>query len=82
MTAYVFFILLLIFMLGKVSLILEHKKPYYFDLAAGVKRDKIWCLESEMIIYSKYVTFDESSMLKNQHEIVYGESKWSLRLPL
>lgn len=40
-----------------------------------VKGYRLWCLESK-IIYIRNVTFDESSILKNQHEIPHGDRKW------
>ena len=40
------------------------KKALFMGVTSGVKGYQLWCLSLKKIIYSRDVTFDESSMLK------------------
>ena len=43
---------------------LSVKKTLFMDITGGVKGYRLWCPVTKKIIFSKYVTFDESAMLK------------------
>ena len=38
------------------------KKALFMEITSGVKEYRLWCLETRKIIFSKDVTFDESSL--------------------
>ena len=40
------------------------KKALFMGITSGVKGYRLWCLSSKKIIFSRDVTFDESTMLK------------------
>lgn len=58
----------------EIKLDSKAKKAIFLGFNIGAKRYRLWCLESEKIIYSRDVTFYKSSILKGQNKIPRGDS--------